>query len=89
MMRYTCISKKTFDKAPHKSLTGKCENGGELKGATLRWMEDYLQGREKRTVVRDINSSVCEVTGGVPQGAVLAPIVFQIYVNNMTDNLVI
>ncbi len=40
--------KKASDKAPHKRRMQKPENGGGLKGATLKWMEDYLQGREVR-----------------------------------------
>ncbi len=65
----------------------KLENGEGLKGATLRWMEDYLQGREVRKVIRDANSSQQKVTSGVPQGSLLAPIMFQIYVDDMTGHL--
>ncbi len=61
------------------------ENGG-LKGATLRWMKDYLQGRETRIVIKDTKSCWHRVTSGVPQGSVLAPIMFQIYVNDMTKS---
>ncbi len=53
----------------------------------MRCMEDYLQGREMRIVVRDTKSSWREVTSEVPQGSVLASIMFQMYVNNMTEDL--
>ncbi len=50
-------------------------------------MDDYLQGREMRTVIRNTNSSWHEVTSGVPQRSVLPAIMFQIYVNYMTEDL--
>ena len=46
-------------------------------------MQDYLKDREMRTVIREKTSSWRNVTCGVSQGSVLAPIMFQIYVNDM------
>ena len=52
-----------------------------LRGKTFEWMQDYLKHGEMRTAIKDIASSWRNVISGVLQGSVLAPIVFQIYVN--------
>ena len=46
--------KKAFDKVPYKRLLWKLENIGGIKGILLKWMENYLQDREMRTVIRNI-----------------------------------
>ena len=73
--------KKAFDKVPQKSVIRKVEHSRGLKGTLLEWMKSCLQYREMRTVIRDSNSRWREVTSGVPQGSVLVPIKFQVYIN--------
>ena len=70
--------KKAFDTVPHKRLLWKMEHIGGLRGTILKWMRDYLEEREMRTVIRDTSSTWSRVTSGVPQGSVLAPIMFQV-----------
>lgn len=54
--------KKAFKKIFHKNHIWKLEHKGRLKGAILKWMKGWLQGREMRTVIRDNSWSWCEVT---------------------------
>ena len=79
--------KKAFDKVPYKRWLWKLENIGGLKGNVLNWIEGYLKGREMRTVIRDTKSEWRKVTSRVPQGSVLAPLMFIIYVNDLPEGL--
>ena len=78
---------KAFDKVPHKRLLWKLERMGGIGGKLLEWMEDFLVGREMRTVIRDQPSEWGKVTSGVPQGSVLAPAMFAVYINDMGENV--
>ena len=79
-----CIYLDTF---PHRRLLWKLEHIGGLKETLKNWMEHYLKGREMRTVVKYEQSKWKEVKNGVPQGSVLAPIMFLIYVTDMTEGV--
>ena len=54
-----------------------------MSGKLAEWMENFLRGREMRTIVRGIKSEWKMVSSSVPQGSVLGPIMFLLYVNDM------
>ena len=60
---------------------------GELKRTLKNWMEDYLKGRNMRTVVKDEKSEWRKVKIGVPQGSGLELIMCSLCVNNMTEGV--
>lgn len=75
--------RKAFDKVLHNRLMWKLKKVGGVSLKLAKWMENYLVGREMRTVVKGKKSEWKKVTCRVPQGSVLGPIMFLIYVNDM------
>ncbi len=78
--------KKDFDKVPRKSLMWKLKTVGRLGRRLLSWMKDFLTNRMITTII-DKKSSWGFVKSGVPQGSVLAPIMFAVDVSDMTEGV--
>ena len=77
-----------FDKVWHEGLIFKLEQNG-ISGKLLRLIKDLLSNRKERVVLNGKCSSWVDVQAGVPQGSILGPLLFWIYVDDLPDNLVL
>ena len=83
---YEVDTKNNIDTVPHQRLLKKLK-GYVIQGKVLCWIESFLKNRKQRVQVYGSSSDWADVSSGIPQGTMLGPTQFLVYINDVVHSL--
>lgn len=81
-----CDVSKAFDRVWHQGLIKKLSSAG-ISGSLLEWFQSYLKDRQQRVLLPGALSEWGSIKAGVPQGSILGPLLFLLYINDITVDI--
>ena len=77
---------KAFDTVPHQRLLRQVESFG-ITGNVLQWIRSFLHNRQQKVIANGAESSWSPVLSGIPQGSIMGPILFTLFVNDLPEKI--
>lgn len=81
-----CDISKAFDRVWHEGLLYKLKACG-ICGNLLNWLRSYLSNRKQKVVIGGVSSELSKIKAGVPQGSILGPLLFLIFINDIVNDI--
>ena len=78
---------KAFDKIGHEELVYKMKTHFKIKGKLLSWLKNFLENRKQQVLIEGRKSQVSKVVSGSVQGSCLGPVMFLMYIKDLTKNI--